>query len=65
MVQQGYIVDMLFWVDDIIVYVSCFVILKIGDFFFIGMFVGVGLVSIGQYLEGYFEIEKLFDFYIW
>lgn len=63
-VQRGNIVDMLFKVDEIIVYVSWFFILKIGDLFYMGIFVGVGLVGIGQYLQGYLEGEKLLDFYV-
>ena len=63
-VQRGCTADMLFKIDDIIAYVSQFVTLKIGDLLFTGTPVGVGLVSIGQRLQGYLEEEKLLDFHI-
>ena len=55
---------MLFKVDEIIAYVSRFFTLKIGDLLFTGTPVGVGLVSVGQHLQGYLEEEKLLDFYV-
>lgn len=63
-VQQGNTADMLFKVDEIIAYVSRFFTLKIGDLLFTGTPVGVGLVSVGQHLQGYLEEEKLLDFYV-
>lgn len=63
-VQRGCTADMLFRVDDIIAYVSRFMTLKIGDLLFTGTPVGVGLVSIGQHLQGYLGDEKLLDFHI-
>lgn len=63
-VQAGCTADMLFKVDDIIAYVSQFVTLKIGDLLFTGTPAGVGLVHIGQHLQGYLEGEKLLDFHI-
>lgn len=63
-VQRGYTKDMIFWVDDIIAYVSQFVTLKIGDLLFTGTPAGVGPVKVGQHLEGYLGEEKLLDFYI-
>lgn len=63
-VQQGNTADMLFSVDQIIAYVSCFCTLKIGDLLFTGTPVGVGPVQIGNHLEGFLENEKLLDFYI-
>lgn len=63
-VQQGNTADMLFSVDQIIAYVSRFCTLKIGDLLFTGTPVGVGLVQIGNHLEGFLENEKLLDFYI-
>ncbi|NDW13777.1 FAA hydrolase family protein [Bacteroides sp. 214] len=63
-VQHGYTKDMIFWVDDIIAYVSQFVTLKIGDLLFTGTPAGVGPVKVGQHLEGYLGEEKLLDFYI-
>lgn len=63
-VQQGCTADMLFRIDDLIAYVSRYMTLKIGDLFFTGTPAGVGLVSVGQHLEGYLEGEKLLDLYI-
>lgn len=63
-VQRGNTTDMLFKIDDIIAYVSRFMTLKIGDLLFTGTPAGVGLVSVGQHLQGYLGEEKLLDFHI-
>lgn len=63
-VQQGNTADMLFSVDQIIAYVSRFFTLKIGDLIYTGTPVGVGLVSIGDHLEGYLGERKLLDFHV-
>ena len=63
-VQRGNTADMLFKIDDIIVYVSRFMTLKIGDLLFTGTPAGVGPVSVGQHLQGYLGGEKLLDFHI-
>lgn len=63
-VQRGNTADMLFKIDDIIAYVSRFMTLKIGDLLFTGTPAGVGLVSVGQHLQGYLGGEKLLDFHI-
>lgn len=63
-VQQGNTADMLFSVDQIIAYVSCFFTLKIGDLIYTGTPVGVGPVSIGDHLEGYLGERKLLDFHV-
>ena len=63
-VQRGNTTDMLFKIDDIIAYVSRFMTLKIGDLLFTGTPAGVGLVSVGQHLQGYLGGEKLLDFHI-
>lgn len=63
-VQRGNTADMLFKIDDIIAYVSRFMTLKIGDLLFTGTPAGVGLVSVGQHLQGYLGEEKLLDFHI-
>lgn len=63
-VQRGNTRNMLFTVDDIIVYISRFMTLKIGDLLFTGTPAGVGPVSIGQHLQGYLGEEKLLDFNI-
>jgi len=60
-VQLGNTKDMLFDIDDLIVYLSKFMTLKIGDYIFTGTPAGVGAVQIGDRLEGYIEKEKMID----
>lgn len=60
-VQVGNTKDMLFNFDDLIVYLSQFMTLKIGDLIFTGTPAGVGPVAIGDHLEGYIGEEKLID----
>ena len=52
-VQQGNSGDMIFGIDDLIVYLSKFFTLKTGDLIFTGTPAGVGPVKIGDKLEGY------------
>ncbi|MFA8298960.1 MAG: fumarylacetoacetate hydrolase family protein [Hyphomicrobiales bacterium] len=59
--QIGNSKDMLFSVDKIIVYVSQFMTLKIGDLIYTGTPAGVGKVNIGDHLEGFIENQKMFD----
>ena len=63
-VQQGNTSDMLFSVDKLIVYISQFITLKIGDLLFTGAPLGVGKLAIGDHLQGYLENRKLLDFYV-
>ena len=63
-VQQGNTSDMLFSVDKLIVYISQFITLKIGDLLFTGTPSGVGKVAINDHLQGYLEGKRLLDFYI-
>ncbi len=60
-VQLGNTKDMLFKFDDLIVYLSQFLTLKIGDYIFTGTPSGVGAVSIGDKLEGYIEEQKMLE----
>lgn len=60
-VQEGHTADMLFKVDEIIAYVSTYFTLKTGDLIFTGTPVGVGLVHIGDYLEGYLGDKKVIE----
>ena len=60
-VQKGNTSDMLFNFDELIVYLSKFMTLKIGDLIFTGTPAGVGPVSIGDHLEGFIEGQKLID----
>jgi 2-keto-4-pentenoate hydratase/2-oxohepta-3-ene-1,7-dioic acid hydratase in catechol pathway len=63
-VQQGNTSEMIFPIDKLISKLSCYFTVKIGDILFTGTPVGVGMVSIGDRLEGYLEDEKMFDFKI-
>ena len=58
-VQSGYTGDMLFKVNDIIVYVRQFFKLQMGDMIFTGTPEGVGPVAIGDTLEAELEGEKV------
>jgi acylpyruvate hydrolase len=60
-VQVGNTKDMLFDIDQIIVYISQFMTLKIGDLIFTGTPAGVGPVAIGDILTGFIEDQKMFD----
>ena len=60
-VQEGCSDDMLFSVDELISYVSRFFTLKTGDLIFTGTPAGVGPVSIGDYLTGWIEDQKVLD----
>ena len=63
-VQQGNTSDMIFTIDEIIVYVSQFVTLKMGDLLFTGTPAGVGKLAINDRLQGFLEGRKLLDFRI-
>ncbi len=60
-VQVGNTEDMLFSFDNLIVYLSQFLTLKIGDYIFTGTPAGVGPVVIGDHLEGYIGERKMID----
>lgn len=61
-VQRGNTRDMIYSIDDIIVYVSKFFTLKIGDLIFTGTPAGVGPVKIDDHLTGFIENRKLLEF---
>lgn len=61
-VQNGNTSLMLWPIDEIIAYVSQFILLKKGDILFTGTPKGVGPVAIGDQLVGYLEDQKMFDF---
>ena len=63
-VQRGNTSDMLFYVDKLIVYVSQFITLKMGDLLFTGTPSGVGRLAINDHLQGYLEGSKLLDFWV-
>lgn len=60
-VQKGNSSDMLFTIDELIVYISQFMTLKIGDLIFTGTPSGVGPVQIGDHLEGTLNGKKLLN----
>ena len=64
-VQHGNTKDMIFSFEDIIVYVSQFFKLQMGDLIFTGTPAGVGPVQVGDKLEGFIhtrtEIRQLFS----
>lgn len=63
-VQSGDSSWMIFPIDEIIVHVSKYFTLKMGDLIYTGTPVGVGPVRKDDRLEGYLEGEKLLDFFI-
>lgn len=60
-VQEGCTSDLLFKVDELIAYISRFFTLKTGDLIYTGTPAGVGLVAIGDHLEGYLEDQKVLE----
>jgi 2-keto-4-pentenoate hydratase/2-oxohepta-3-ene-1,7-dioic acid hydratase in catechol pathway len=60
-VQNGFIKDMIFSIDQIISYISQFMTLKIGDLIFTGTPEGVGPVKVGDKLDGFLNDEKLLE----
>lgn len=62
--QVGNTSDMIFTVDQLIVYLSKFFTLKTGDLIFTGTPHGVGKISIGDQMIGYMNGQKLLDFKI-
>ena len=58
-VQRGITSDMLFPIESIIVYVSKYFKLQMGDLIFTGTPAGVGPIQIGDTYEGYLEDEKV------
>lgn len=61
-VQKGNTELMLWPIDEIIAYVSKFILLKTGDIIFTGTPQGVGPVKIGDRLVGFLEDQQMFDF---
>ncbi len=61
-VQNGNTGLMLWPIDEIIEYVSQFILLKTGDIIFTGTPKGVGPVKIGDRLVGFLEDQQMFDF---
>ncbi|MES2589394.1 MAG: fumarylacetoacetate hydrolase family protein [Bacteroidota bacterium] len=60
-VQNGNSSDMIFDIDAVIVYISQFMSLKIGDLIFSGTPAGVGPVKIGDKLTGYIGEKEMFN----
>lgn len=61
-VQEGCSSDMLFKVDEIIVYISQWFTLKTGDILYTGTPAGVGPVHIDDHLTGWLEDRKVLEF---
>jgi len=59
--QQGNTSQLLFSFEDIVSYVSKFIMLKKGDIIFTGTPKGVGPIAIGNKLEGFIENEKMLE----
>jgi acylpyruvate hydrolase len=62
--QKGNSSMMMFNFDQIIAYISKYILLKKGDIIFTGTPEGVGKVNIGDRLEAFIENEKLLEFEI-
>lgn len=62
--QNGNTSFMLWPIDEVISYVSKFILLKIGDIIFTGTPKGVGPIKIGDQLVGYLEDQQMFNFEI-
>ena len=63
-VQKGNTSLMIWSIDELISYISRFILLKKGDIIFTGTPAGVGPIKIGDHLEGFLEEKKMFDFKI-
>ena len=59
--QEGNTSRMLFEFEEIIAYISKFIMLKKGDIIFTGTPKGVGPITIGNKLEAYIADEKLLE----
>jgi 2-keto-4-pentenoate hydratase/2-oxohepta-3-ene-1,7-dioic acid hydratase in catechol pathway len=57
-VQKGDTADVIFSFEDIIVYVSKFFKLQMGDIIYTGTPAGVGPVKVGDTLEGFIELNS-------
>lgn len=63
-VQEGNSAQMIFSIQDIIVYVSRYFKLQMGDMIFTGTPAGVGPIQIGDTFEGFLEGEKVLHCHI-
>ncbi|MBT9146261.1 MAG: Ureidoglycolate lyase [candidate division WS2 bacterium] len=62
--QVGHTAQMIHTIDEIVVYVSKYFMLKIGDLIFTGTPSGVGKVNAGDTLQAYLEDKKMMQFLI-
>jgi 2-keto-4-pentenoate hydratase/2-oxohepta-3-ene-1,7-dioic acid hydratase in catechol pathway len=60
-VQQGNTADMIFSFDEIVSYISQFVMFKTGDLIYTGTPAGVGPLKIGDFCEAFIGQEKLLE----
>lgn len=63
-VQEGNTANMIFSIEDLIVFVSQYITLRKGDLLFTGTPAGVGPIAIGDHLTGYLNGESVIDFHI-
>lgn len=61
LMQTGNSKDMLFSIDELIVYLSQFMTLKKGDLIYTGTPAGVGPIKIGDELKGYIGEKEMFS----
>jgi len=60
-VQTGHTKDMIFNCTEILVYLSQFFTLNVGDYIFTGTPSGVGKINIGDVLQGFLGEQKMFE----
>ena len=63
-VQTGNSADMIFDFDDLIVFISQYISLKMGDLIFTGTPAGIGKVKIGDRLKAYIEDKEMMNFLV-
>ncbi len=63
-VQSGNTKDMIFDIEQLIVFISKYITLRKGDLIYTGTPAGVGPVAIGDKLEGYLENQLMFTTHI-
>ncbi|HMP29572.1 MAG TPA: fumarylacetoacetate hydrolase family protein [Saprospiraceae bacterium] len=60
LVQNGYSKDMIFSINELIVYISKYFTLQKGDIIFTGTPAGVGKIEIGDHFKGLIESKEMF-----
>jgi 2-keto-4-pentenoate hydratase/2-oxohepta-3-ene-1,7-dioic acid hydratase in catechol pathway len=62
--QQGHTAQMLFDIENLLVFISRYFHLKTGDLIYTGTPAGVGQVHPGDHLQGFLEGEKMLDLHV-